>query len=276
MKQLTKIIVFFVAFILLFYLYEIKIRQPNMVWMGLPVQVETNNQDWLRIFRNEAYLTGYSETKRNALWVSYKAIKKPTPSLYSKRPKKYKKDWRALNGNQSQDYKHTGYDRGHLAPNYLIGSRYGRKAQQETFLMSNISPQSPNLNRKLWQRLEELVSGYFLKNTEQLWVLTGPIYSGTTHYLKNTTTPIPSAFYKILVQPNKKLAQSKVLAFIMPQKVKGDESLLKFVTTVDKIEEATGLNFFSDLPDDIENSLEAQINTKPWHLKKVAHRASRY
>ncbi len=44
------------------------------------------------------------------------------------------------------DYTHSGYDRGHMAPNYAIATRYGQEAQKETFLMSNIVPQLGNLN----------------------------------------------------------------------------------------------------------------------------------
>ena len=53
------------------------------------------------------------------------------------------------------DYTRTGYDRGHMAPNYLIATRYGKVAQRETFLMSNIVPQTPELNRGPWRILEE-------------------------------------------------------------------------------------------------------------------------
>jgi len=54
-----------------------------------------------------------------------------------------------------KDYSKTGYDRGHLAPNAIFD--YDRKTQKETFLMSNIAPQKPKLNRKLWNKIEKFV-----------------------------------------------------------------------------------------------------------------------
>jgi hypothetical protein len=44
-----------------------------------------------------------------------------------------------------EDYVRTGFDRGHLAPNLAIGRWFGAEAQRETFLMSNVVPQAPEL-----------------------------------------------------------------------------------------------------------------------------------
>ncbi len=277
MKTSVKFLLLMLSFILLMYLYEVRFLQPKMVWMGIPKVQGSTSKDWLRILRNDAYLLAYSETKKNALWVSYKVSKKPKPSRYTKRPKNYKVDWRSFSAVNAKNFKRTGYDRGHLAPNYAIGSRFGRKAQLETFLMTNISPQKPTLNRKLWQRLEELVTGYFSKRWGTIWVMTGPIFDKEKPtFLNNTKIQIPKAFYKILIRPNDNLKQVYALAFVMPQNVKGNENLQHYVTTIDDVEQLTGLDFFNELPPKIETILESKINTDKWSLSEVASRPSRY
>jgi endonuclease G len=262
------IALFLIVFAMLYKSYFV----PSItIWMGVP-----QTQQTVQILENEAYIVGYSEVRRNPLWVSYDARPKPKKSKYSKRPKFYPQDKRLLVSVQQVDYKNTGYDRGHLAPNYLIGSRYGKKAQTETFLMTNITPQKPKLNRKLWQRLEEVIADKFSNEGGYLLVLTGPIFDESPKTLKGTSIQIPSAFYKLLIRPSDDLQQSKVLAFVMPQKVKGTENLAKFVVCVDEIERRTGLDFFHELPDKLEIAFEKTVDIDSWDLLSVANKAPRY
>ena len=62
----------------------------------------------------------------------------------------------------------------------------------------------------------------------------------------------------------------------MPQTVKGNEPLTRFLTTVDNIEKLTGLDFFADLEDPIENKLESTIASTSWKLKNIARLPARY
>jgi len=55
----------------------------------------------------------------------------------------------------------------------------------------------------------------------------------------------------------------------MPQKVKGNESLVKYVSSIDEVERQMGFDFLSKLPDDIENKVESSTSTKGWRLKQV-------
>ncbi len=258
------------------YAYEVKVARPAASWMGVPQVTREGMENWTRIFRNKAYMVGYSEYRANPLWVCYKVTAKPKHYKGGKRPARFSADWRSIRHIDHDDYRATGFNRGHMAPNYIIASRYGRAAQKETFLMTNISPQTPRLNQKLWQRLEEVVADYFSAKWKTLWVYTGPIFSQNSRELKNTGIDIPVAFYKIIVRPHKYLDKTRILAFIMPQKVKGNESLMDFVVSVDEVEYRTGIDFFWRLPDDIEEHLEKIKKPRYWGLAKVAKKASRY
>ncbi|MGR9115110.1 MAG: DNA/RNA non-specific endonuclease [Gammaproteobacteria bacterium] len=259
------------------YTYEQKVARPVMAYQGVPaIQNWQQPKHWFRILRNPAFMVGYSDLRGNPLWVVYKIKAIDANASHYKRPRNFTRDWRTLNPVNHGDFRNSGYDRGHLAPNYAISRLYGRQAQYDTFLMSNISPQKPRLNQKLWQRLEQAEIDYFTRLGQEIWVVTGPIFQGSTERLQTAwNIEIPDAFYKIYALPGPSKAP-KLLAFLIPQNVKGNEPFSRYLTTVDRIEQLTGLDFFPDLADPLENRLEATIDPGPWKLNKVAHLSARY
>jgi len=109
-----------------------------------------------------------------------------------------------------------------------------------------------------------------------MWVITGSIFDKNITKLRSDVE-IPDAFYKIYVVPAKnKGGAPKTLTFIMPQKVKGNEPLVKYVSSIDEVERQTGFDFLSKLPDDIENKVESSTSKKGWRLKQVGNLPSRY
>ena len=255
--------------------YEHYIARPAMSYMGVPKLVgQPATGNWTHVLRNEAFMVAYSESLKNPLWVTYKVgDKKHSPG---KRPSTFSEDWRSIANVSHNDYTGSGYDRGHLAPNYVIASRYGRNAQLETFLMTNISPQKPDLNRRSWQRLEELIANDFSDWHGPFWVVTGPIFDEKPKTLKSSNVPIPRSFYKILIKPSTQDMPPKALAFIFPQNAKGNASLMTFVTSINDVQEQTGIDFFHEMDDEMETRLESDITPEAWRLNEVANRPSRY
>ena len=253
------------------YSYEYFVARPAMTYMGVP---QTQTGFTSHILRNHGFILEYSETLKNPLWVTYKVTEKRFKN--GKRPSRFDSDWRTLAAVTHDDYTRSGFNRGHLAPNYVIASRYGREAQLDTFKMSNISPQTPNLNQKSWQRLEELIANDFSKWHGDFWVVTGPIFSASPKTIARSGVAIPEAFFKILVKPAHEKAPAKALAFIFPQDAKPKASLMTFLTTIDDIENKTHIDFFTQLDDSVEAELESGTTPDLWRLKEVATRPSRY
>lgn len=260
------------------YGYETQIARPQMVYMGVPAARDWRQPlTWFRVLRNDGFMLGYSDLRGVPLWVSYALQSIPETAPHYKRPSVFSADWRSLNRVTHDDYQRSGYDRGHMAPNYAISRLYGQEAQLQTFLMTNIAPQKPNLNQKLWQRLESVESDYFAPWFGEIWVLTGPIFSAPAERLASAwNVEIPDAFYKIYAVPGTQGQPPRVLAFIMPQNVRGNESLLQYTVTVDKVEELTGLDFFAALPDAVEQRAEAAVDAESWRLQQVAKLQPRY
>ncbi|EOH3956484.1 DNA/RNA non-specific endonuclease, partial [Campylobacter jejuni] len=105
-------------------------------------------------------------------------------------PKKYRTTW--------SDYKHSGYDRGHTLSNASM--RKTTQAQRSTFLMSNITPQNPQINQRIWNKIEKRERQLALK-LGSLEVLNLINYDNNPQRIKNNIA-VPSSYVKILKGDN--------------------------------------------------------------------------
>lgn len=220
------------------------------------------------MLRNDAYLVAYDETHRNPAWVAYR-VPGEMRFTHQDRPTRFATDDRTRARVNHKDYTRTGFDRGHMAPSYAIFSRFGPQAQQQTFVMSNICPQTPNLNRGRWRQLEARVAGHgrghggWAQDRKMIWVVTGPLYEGNVPRL-DTGVTVPSHFFKILLDEDEATGALNVLTFIMPNVKKVSGELADYLCSVDETERRTGLDFFPELPDRQENALEMNVPRQLW------------
>jgi endonuclease G len=218
-----------------------------------------------KLLENKGYSVGYSESRKNPLWVSYRIF--DVPELKSgKRPSRFKEDHRTRSQISHSDYTHSGYDRGHMAPNYGIATRYGRDAQLETFLMSNIIPQTPYINRHMWKDLEHRVAERYGRYFSEVWVITGPVFTEPVGRL-DSGVDIPSHYYKIMADEHD--GELRVLAFLIENDCPPFTRIRKRLVSVDEIEERTGLDFFPDLPDDLQRAVEGEPATRLWPVLRT-------
>lgn len=213
---------------------------------GMP----SSNSD--QVLCRTGYAVGYNYQTKNADWVAYHVTKESVNAQF-KRSNNFKVDAELPEYAQStlSDYSKSGYDRGHLAPSAAMD--FSQESMQESFLLSNMSPQLPGFNRVGWRLLEEHVRD-LANEYHELYVVTGPIYEGNEASIGNGVV-IPSAFYKVVLDPY----YNDAIAFIVPHRDVSGSELVDFVTTIDDVEERTNLDFFSNTNDDIENSMEAML-----------------
>ncbi len=211
--------------------------------------------------KNDDYIVGYSESRRDPLWSAYRVIDNPHP-FHIPRPKKFEPDTRTTAQVKESDFTRSGYQRGHMTPNEAIMACYGEAAQSQTFLLSNICPQAAELNEHVWERLEADERMY-AGTLEEVWVIDGPIFAdlngGTTERLASGIA-VPAAFYKILIDGGEHSGRRvRVFAVIMPQDVKGTELPVQYLTSISKIEEETHLEFLWKLDAASRGELESKI-----------------
>ncbi len=214
----------------------------------------------VNVLENRGYVSGYSESMRNPLWVTYRIFDIPNVSS-GKRQSRFSVDTRTQIQVSHSDYTHSGYDRGHMAPNYGIATRYGPEAQKETFLMSNVIPQNPIVNRHLWKDLEMRVAKRYGLYFGEVWVVTGPVFQGEIKKL-DSGVPVPSAYYKIIVDEHN--GRLRALAFMVPRYVPPYTRIKTCLVSIDEIEQLTDLDFFTSLPDAAESELESERATRLW------------
>lgn len=214
----------------------------------------------LLVLTNLGYIAAYDESRKDPAWVCYR-LNKVASLIAPPRPQSFSTDARTKAKVKSADYTGTGYDRGHMAPNYGIAVCYQGQAQLETFLMSNIIPQKPNLNRKVWEHLEEREIKTYAQNFGTVWIITGPVFDKQPARLSSGIA-VPAKCFKIIIREEN--GQQKVLAFEMPQDVTGNEQLNKFLTSVRDVEANTGLDFLNELPDDVEGRIETEKPVAMW------------
>lgn len=211
------------------------------------------------------YSLGYSEEHEQAAWVAYTLT---AQSLYVpnvKRAKRFKYDPKVstYSANHS-DYSHSGYTRGHMAP--AGDMAFNRQAMEETFYMSNMSPQIKQLNNGIWKELEETVRDWAI-DYDELLIVTGPILSEANKQIgKKNKITVPEAFYKIILDA--KGDKREGIAFVIPHRV-CDERLEVFAKSIDTVEEMTGLDFFAERTDIVDlDNLESTFNLKYWKFEE--------
>ncbi len=232
----------------------------------------TSGASEFTVLENQGYAIGYSEDRKDPLWASYRCEWIEDAKSPGKRPRRFKIDERTEARVKHEDYAQPdynsnprSYDRGHMAPNFAIGSRYGREAQLETFQMSNVCPQRSTLNQTTWEALEKRIASEFSYEFDEVWVTVGPVFSSAPRRL-NGVAAIPAEFFAIVVDDDE--GYVRALAVIMDQDTQGVQSLRPFVTTVREIESRTGLDFLHDLPDDVERAVEEGGPDEYWELDR--------
>lgn len=214
------------------------------------------------IIHHEYYSLSYNENHEQAEWVAYELKKEHLKDNDFKRPY-FVPDPKVKTKSASwKNYKKSGYDKGHLCP---AGDReFSKKAFDETFFTSNISPQLHVFNNGVWKKLEEKTR-YWAEKYNGIYVVTGGVLEPNLPTIGFENVSVPKYFYKILLDGSR--GEFKMIGFLMPHE-KSNAPLYQFVVSVDEIEKRTGIDFFPALPDEIENKLEAQSNYKDWSFSK--------
>ena len=136
-------------------------------------------------------------------------------------------------------------------------------AYNDTFYTSNISPQNHDFNAGIWNRLEQKVRFWAVKN-DGLIVITAGVLKGNLKSIGTEKVIVPKYFYKILL--SRTGGNYKMIAFLVPNE-KSSKSIFDYVVSVDKLESITGIDFFPQLEDNLENSLEKKIDLHSWLAK---------
>lgn len=213
------------------------------------------------IFSRKSYSVSYNRELKIPNWVAWEL----TPEKLVERESRTNRflpdpDLPQSEAVTTEDYKKTGWDRGHMCP--AGDNRWHRKAMQESFYMTNICPQNHNLNRGDWKELEEACRRWARKEG-RIFIVCGPVLYNSKHRTlgKQHQVTIPEAFFKVILCTDS--TPPKAIGFIY-KNTSGNHPLDSYVNSVDEVERITGIDFFTALPDNVEEKVEATYDLRLW------------
>jgi endonuclease G len=218
------------------------------------------------LVRHTYYALSYDEDHEQAEWVAYEITRDRLNENWAERPNTFRPDSDVRTESATpRDYSGSGYDKGHLCP--AADMAFNEAAIDESFLMSNMSPQVPAFNGGIWRELEECARDWGRK-FERVYVATGPVLSqtplGAIGFSKVT---VPSAYYKVLYAPE----QHRAIAFILPNEM-STKPVMDYAVTIDAVENMTGIDFFPNLLKGLNEEIEGSLDKDAWPIDRQRYK----
>lgn len=205
----------------------------------------------------------FNPVKHVPNWVAWELTADETVGTVSRKDK-FQADPNVAGCAEDYDYLYSGYDRGHMAP--AGDMKWSSKAMEQTFYLTNICPQAHSLNSGAWKRLEEKCRTW-AKADSAIIIVCGPVLTDNIRdYLGDNRVAVPKRFFKVILSPYTN--PPRAIGFVMNNgSVSG--GLQQTAVSVDEVERITGFDFFSALPDSVEDMIEARCDFNLWSNIKV-------
>lgn len=247
---------------------------PANLFLGNPSEAGTSDKNNFLLEKDQFSLS-YNNGAGEPNWVSWRLTKENLGE--APRKAKFSEDATLPEGFirvTSKDYQDAGFDRGHICPH---GDRTSNKVDSyATFVMTNIVPQSAQLNRQAWNQ-EEIYLRSLAASGHRIYIVAGPAgrggtgAKGATDSLAGGKVVVPAACWKIaVILPDKGTddlkdisGETRVLSVLMPNDASLGDEWAQYRTSVAEIEKQTGLHFFSALPKEVAEALRTKVDAEP-------------
>ena len=211
------------------------------------------------LLRRMGYTVSYNPTTREPNWVAWYLSAKRLDGDSNRSGVEFREDESVPEPRATTwDYYRSRFDRGHQCP--AGDNKWSQEAMEESFLLTNICPQNPKLNKYEWNRLESQCRDW-AKEYGGVYVACGPIFSaGSKKTIGEHRVKVPTAFFKVVLCT---VGTPKAIGFIY-QNIGDKQDYRSCVRSVDEIEALTGYDFFHLLDDATEKKVEAEANIDDW------------
>ena len=225
----------------------------NLEYVVLPPATSNDNIAYT------GFTVGFNPDKHQPNYVAWTLTAEHTDGPHTRKGVSFMPDPDVEGSAQLADYRNSGFDRGHMAP--AADMKWSRQAMTDCHYLTNICPQSDQLNGKAWAKLESMTRAW-AQRFGRVVIVAGPVLTDRlTRTIGATGIPVPERFYKVILAPDADPPMG--IAFIMPNGyVSG--GVQQTAASIDQVETITGIDFFPALPDDIENRIEAQNSLAQW------------
>jgi len=196
------------------------------------------------LLERERFSVGYDGRLKQPAWVYEDLLAEEVDGKLDRKDYDFKEDEELPEVVRSTlgDYKGSGYDRGHMVP--AGDCKCSAKKLEQSFLLSNISPQTAGLNRQTWRKLEGHTRR-LAKEHERVEVISGPLFlpeedeegkkQVSYQVIGEQNVAVPTHYFKVIKW------RAGAEAYILPNIEKLDDRPLKeYQVTLDKVEELAG------------------------------------
>lgn len=245
--------------------------------------VKTSKSISSTILKRVAYITSYNTKTRNPNWVAWHLTSEHTEGPYNRKGVPYYNDngdaigiasftYDVVYGDyfvdrevssprqEHSDWKEhpSNIDHGHMCP--AADCKWSKEAINQSFLLTNMCPQDHELNGGDWETLEDKCRKW-AKKYGDIYIVAGPIfYNGIKKTFGANRIAIPDAFFKVVLCTK---GTPKALGFIYSNNAE-KQPMNQTVCSVDEVERVTNIDFFSSLPDEVEETVESNYNLRMW------------
>ena len=239
----------------------VKSREPwsRLSDVGYPYIADTIPSMLLERY---CYSISYNKYTRQPNWVMWKLTKDHVIKRKYGVWNEYREDLELPSNIRAtlDDYASSGYDRGHMCPGG--DCNWDDKGRDETFLLSNMCPQNPNLNRGDWKEIE-IACRKWAKQYDNIYIVCGPIFFKSQEHEKIGLhlIPVPEAFFKVILCVE--YCNFKGIGFIC-RNTDGNRKKDFYVNSIRQIERVTGYHFFPNLEDSIKSVVYDMDNINEW------------
>jgi endonuclease G len=216
-----------------------------------------------QVLDKKFFVVCYDAAHKIPAWVGYALTSADALKNATGRQGSFKPDPALPRGQRAErsDYAHTIYDMGHMAP----ADDFTRSltAMKATFVLTNAVPQTEGLNRGKWRSLEAAVHK-LAEGGNTVWVFSGPVFIGKApvQTIGADEVAVPTHTYKVVLCVHEN-GDKEMFGFVLPNIARPSGTLSGYTVSVSKVEELTGLDFFSALPADEQKRLEQAANGLP-------------
>jgi endonuclease G len=169
----------------------------------------------------------------------------------------------------SDPYYSSGYDHGHICPSY--DRLNSREANIQTFYQSNMQPQRNKFNAGIWLKMENVISSTWNNNNfrDTLYICKGGTIDNPDQILLTTNKGmiVPKYFFMAVLCKNSQ--GYKAMGFWVEHlnEDRSQDKLYDYVVSIDELERLTGIDFFCNLPDNVEEATERVVFPASWGLR---------
>lgn len=231
----------------------------TMAEVGLPMIPDTIPA---RIIKRYCYTVSYNPQSRQPNWVMWQLTGEHVMRRREGVWNEYREDVGLPREMRAtlEDYASSGYDRGHMCPGG--DCNWDDAGRDETYLLSNMCPQHPNLNRGDWKEIE-IACRKWARQYGSIYVVCGPVFMKSQEHerIGRNAVPVPEAFFKVVLCAEPSTPRG--IGFVC-RNTEGNRKKDFYVNSIRQVERVTGYRFFPNLEDSIKSLVYDMRDISEW------------